>query len=53
MAPKWAIIDNVKDTLRETEPPKSVAASLGKSILREGEREREMITVRLTSVDDG
>lgn len=49
MAPKWAIIDNVKDILRETEPPKSVAASLGKSILRE----REMITVRLTTVDDG
>lgn len=41
MAPKWAIIDNVKDTLRETEPPKTLAASLGKSILREGERERD------------
>lgn len=41
MARKWAIIDNVKDILRETEPPKSVAASLGKSILREGERERD------------
>lgn len=48
MAPKWAIIDNVKDILRETSRPKVSQPVWVKAFWR-----REMITVRLTAVDDG